>query len=131
VSDTASCEVAAAVGPLSFTVIAERLLLTPWEEATLTLPEMDPVAAWGLESAPRASPGTAQTETESNNAAKTIHGADFALPCIIFNKILPDFARAISALPLFDGIARRMTHRDNLQAWINARHPPTGRMNQK
>jgi hypothetical protein len=30
---------------VSFTLIPERLLVTPWEEATLTLPEMDAVAA--------------------------------------------------------------------------------------
>jgi hypothetical protein len=50
---------------VSFTEMAERLLLTPWDDATLTLPEIAAVEACGGESTSRADPGTART-----NAAK-------------------------------------------------------------
>jgi hypothetical protein len=73
VSETASCEVIAGAGPVSFTVIAERLLLTPWLDATLTLPEMVEVEVWGLESPARANPGAAQNKAESNKAPQKIH----------------------------------------------------------
>src|SRR6266852_4866332 len=81
--------------PVSFTVIAERLLLTPWDEATLTLPEMDAVAAWGGESRSRAIPGTAQTKVASKKVPETIHRPSFALLCIVFNNALPDLGLAI------------------------------------
>src|ERR1700720_4296213 len=83
-------------GPVSFTGIAEGLFLTPWDEATLTLPEIDAVAAWGLESSLRAYPGTAQTKAESHKAVKEIIRADFTLLCSIFNNTLPDLVPEIS-----------------------------------
>ncbi|HXP79745.1 MAG TPA: hypothetical protein VN976_07560 [Verrucomicrobiae bacterium] len=48
-------------------------MLTPWLDATLTLPEMVAVEAWGLGSPARANPGAAQTNAESNKAPQKIH----------------------------------------------------------
>jgi hypothetical protein len=70
-------------------------LLTPWLEATLTLPEMVAVEAWGLEAPARANPGAAQMYAESNKAPQKIHRANFALLCCFFNNTLPNLALAI------------------------------------
>jgi hypothetical protein len=93
VSETASFEAVAGAGPESFTVIPERLLLTPCEEATLTLPEIDAVVDWGLDSPTRANPGTALTMVQSNT--NTIRRANFDPFSNLFNNTFPQFLLAI------------------------------------
>jgi hypothetical protein len=89
-------EVTAGAGPVSFTAMPERLLLTPWDEATLTLPEMDAVEACGVASPSPAKPGTVLKTTERIATAKTIHRARFSLLSNIFSNTLPNLVLAIS-----------------------------------
>jgi hypothetical protein len=53
-----------------------------------------------------------------------IHRAGFTLLRNIFNNTLPTSCLKFRAVPLLDGIARRMVLHDGLQKRLHARHPP-------